>query len=64
MLTGNQSEELQDASVQLPRAMMFATIGNGLLGVRKCDSVLNMTNVLLKVVLNSYAHCLLVRTQH
>lgn len=29
------SEELSDASVQLPRAMMWAAVGNGVLGVRK-----------------------------
>lgn len=28
------SEELNDASLQLPRAMMWAAVGNGLLGVR------------------------------
>ena len=27
------SEELRDASLQLPRAMMYATFGNGILGI-------------------------------
>lgn len=27
------SEELKDASLQLPRAMMYATFGNGILGI-------------------------------
>jgi len=32
----HMSEELEDASLQLPRAMIWATIGNGVLGIRKC----------------------------
>ena len=32
----HMSEELKDASLQLPRAMMWATFFNGVLGVRKC----------------------------
>lgn len=29
----HMSEELKDASLQLPRAMMWATFGNGILGI-------------------------------
>ena len=41
-LISPQSEELQDASIQLPRAMMFATVGNGLLGVRMYGPIVLM----------------------
>jgi amino acid transporter len=46
----HMSEELEDASIQLPRAMMFATVLNGVLGIMMmitfCFCILDIDQVI------------------